>query len=97
MVERHRGAKSKVVLIPSPPKSKMDTKERKTGNRTRSEHPDRRPRRTRSGIRHTALAAKNEIERRKDVARGEQNFFSTHIAGGRPIPPKAPASGEESP
>jgi hypothetical protein len=52
----------------------MDTKERKTGVvRT----PARRPRRTRSGARHTALAAKIEVEKRKRISRGAKKNCST--------------------
>ncbi|WP_414645240.1 hypothetical protein [Bradyrhizobium symbiodeficiens] len=54
----------------------MDTKERRLRNRkTDPKTPARRPRRTRSGIRHTALAAKNDLERRKDLARGARKIF----------------------
>lgn len=48
----------------------MDTKERRTGSQTRVRRPARRPYRTRSGIRHTALAAKNELEKPEIAFKG---------------------------
>lgn len=54
----------------------MDTKERETGDT-----PARHPRRIRVGIRHTALAAKNDLEKPEGVSRGAlQKIFeaATH-------------------
>src|SRR5947199_8410013 len=91
MVERHSGAKSNVVLITKSSKEQdgyEGTQDR--GLRQSPKTPVQRPCQALSGARHTALAAKNELEERKLVSRGDRKKFSGagagHQAGGRPVP-----------
>ncbi len=41
-----------------------------------------RPSRTLEGVRHTALAARNDLEKRKDDSRGRLKIFCVRWSGG---------------
>lgn len=90
MVERHRGAKSNVVLITKFSKE-QDGYEgaQEWGFRRVRRHRSRRPGRTREGARHTALAAKNELEKGKPVQEGGRKNFAT-IPAPLVVPPAPP-------
>src|SRR5947208_3086979 len=77
MVERHRGAKSKVVLIAKSSKEQVGYEgAQDRGFRRGPKTTARRPCRALAGTRHTALAAKSDLEERKSVSRGlSKNFL----------------------
>src|SRR5436305_14179785 len=95
MVERHSGAKSNVVLITKSSKEQdgyEGTQDR--GLRQSPKTPVRRPHRALLGARHTALAAKNELEERKPVSRGGwKKFFGRRGRFGRPAADQFRAGG----